>query len=104
MKLITDMLREYRNGKLVDHGSRLLAELVRAVDETGKPGELTIKIKIKPEKGGGSLKSVVAVVSAKRPEQDLPDAVFYSDADGNLHRNDQNQNEMFKEARAAGST
>jgi 6-phosphogluconate dehydrogenase len=107
VKLITDILREYRNGKLADYASRLLAECVHAVDDTGKPGEVTITLKITPEKGGGSFKGIKASVKMKRPEPDIPEAVFYSDADGNLHRSDPNQNEMFKDVsgqgRAAGS-
>lgn len=43
MRLITDILREYRNGRAADMASRDLAECVRAVDETGKAAELTIK-------------------------------------------------------------
>lgn len=53
MRLITDVLREIRKGRAVDQASRLLAELVRAVDETGKPGNITITLTVKPEKGGG---------------------------------------------------
>lgn len=98
MRPITDILRDYRNGKLADYASRIFNECTRAVDETGKVGEVTIKIKIKPEKGGGSLKNLVATVTMKRPEPDIPEAVFYSDADGNLHRADPNQAEMFKDA------
>jgi hypothetical protein len=107
MKLITDILREYRNGRLADFASRQLNECVRAVDETGKPGEITITLKIKPEKGGGSQKTITAGIKTKLPQPDMPEAVFFSDKQGDLHRADPNQNEMFKEAdrgpRVAGS-
>lgn len=98
MRLITDILREIRRGRAVDQASRMLAELVRAVDETGKPGELTIKLKVKPEKGGGSQKTILAEIKAKKPEGDIPEAVFFSGPDGDLHRSDPEQGEMFKEA------
>lgn len=97
MRPITDVLREYRNGRLADIASQRLAELVQAVDETNKPGELTIKFKVKPEKGGGSQKTIACDVKSKIPEIDLPEAVFFSDDEGNLHRTDPAQREMFKD-------
>lgn len=98
MRLITDILREYRNGRLADFASRELNECVRRVDETGKPGEVTITLKIKPEKGGGSQKTITAGVKSKMPQPDIPEAVFFSDAEGDLHRADPKQNEMFTDA------
>jgi hypothetical protein len=98
MKLITDVLREYRRGSPVDQASRLLAEVVRAVDETGKAGEVTIKVKVIPDKDGGSGKELAVEVKCKRPERDLPKAVFFSDPNGDLHRTDPAQSEMFSEA------
>ena len=44
MKPITDTLRSLRSGVLVDEATDALAELVNAVMETGKAGELTIKL------------------------------------------------------------
>lgn len=104
MRPITDILRDIRKGRAVDLASQRLAEIVQAVDETGKPGELTITMKVKPEKGGGSQKSIAVSVKAKIPEVDLPEGVFFSDADGDLHRTDPQQQEMFSEAggRTAG--
>lgn len=98
MRLITDILREYRNGRAADLASRKLAELVQAVDETGKAGTLTITFKVKPEKGGGSQKTIACEIKAKPPETDLPEAVFFSDEEGALHRADPKQSEMFREA------
>lgn len=94
MKPITDVLREIRGGKAVKTLSRMFAEVVLAVDETGKPGELTIKLKVKPEKGGGSAKVISCVANAKKPHDDIPEAIFFSDAEGDLHRSDPAQAEM----------
>lgn len=98
MRPITDVLREIRKGRAVDLASERLADLVRAVDETGKAGSVTITLKVKPEKGGGSQKTIAVEVKAKIPEIDLPEAVFFSDGEGDLHRSDPQQSEMFKEA------
>lgn len=100
MRPITDVLREARGGRVADLASRRLAELVQAVDDTNKVGEITIKIKVKPEKGGGSQKQLVFDVKSKLPEHDLPEATFFSDANGDLHRSDPAQSEMFKDTAA----
>lgn len=99
MRPITDVLREYRKGRAVDLASQRLAELIMAVDETNKAGEITVKIKVKPAKGGGSEKTLHIDVKSKIPEVDLPEAVFFSDSEGNLHRTDPAQQELtFRDA------
>jgi hypothetical protein len=103
MRLITDVLREIRRGRAVEQATRLLGEVVRAVDETGKVGTVTIEIKVKPEKGGGSQKTLLCSVKAKKPEADIPEAVFFSDPEGDLHRSDPTQAEMFGDAADLGS-
>jgi hypothetical protein len=108
MRPITDVLREYRRGKAVDHASERLAELIQAVDLTRKAGEIILKIKVKPAKDGGAEKTLQIDVKTKIPELDLPEAIFFSDAGGNLHRTDPSQSEMrFRDTadddRTAGS-
>lgn len=98
MRPITDILREIRKGRAVDLASQRFAELIQAVDDTGKGGELTITLKVKPEKGGGSQKTIIPIVKVKMPEADLAEAVFFSDSQGDLHRSDPSQREMFSEA------
>lgn len=98
MRPITDVLRDIRRGRAVDQATRMLAEVVRAVDETGKAGSVTITLTVKPEKGGGSQKTLLAAVKAKKPEADIPEAMFFSDGSGDLHRTDPQQSELFSEA------
>lgn len=105
MRLITDILREYRKGTVVSLATSLLAEVVRAVDETGKAGEVTIKIKINPSKDGSAEKTLVATVAHKKPIPEMQPAIFFSDKDGDLHRVDPAQREMeFAEARATAAS
>lgn len=104
MRPITDVLRDIRRGRAVEQATRLLAEVVRAVDETGKPGTVTLTLTVKPEKGGGSQKTLLCSVKHKKPEADIPEAVFFSDEDGDLHRSDPHQSEMFTDAaKSAGA-
>lgn len=102
MRPITDVLRDIRRGRAVEQATSLLAEIVRAVDETGKSGSVTMTLTVKPEKGGGSQKTLSVSVSCKKPQMDIPEAVFFSDADGDLHRSDPTQTEMFNEVKSSG--
>lgn len=99
MRLITDVLRDIRKGRPVEEATMALADVVRAVDETGKEGSVTITLKIKPAKHGGPEKTLIAEVKSKKPIADIAPAVFFSDRDGDLHRYDPAQEEMeLKEA------
>jgi hypothetical protein len=98
MKPITDIMREIRRGRGVELASDMLAEVVRAVEESGKKGSVTIKITVKPEDGGGNQKTIGMTVTSTVPRPTIPDAVFFSDGEGDLHRSDPNQGDMFVEA------
>lgn len=50
---ITDTLRILQGGTFMDECSELLADVVKSVDETGKPGKLTITLDLK--KSGGQV-------------------------------------------------
>jgi hypothetical protein len=94
MRLITDILRDIRKGRPVEEATMALADVVRAVDETGKEGSVTITLKIKPSKHGGPEKTLIAEVKAKKPIAEIAPAVFFSDGVGDLHRVDPSQEEM----------
>lgn len=98
MRPITDVLRDIRRGAVVDSASEALAEVVKAVLDTDKPGELTLKIKIKPRGKGDNVLLISVDLNAKRPQADLPDAFFYADLDGDLLREDPTQVRMFADA------
>lgn len=99
MRLITDVLRDIRRGRPVEEATNALADVVRAVDETGKEGSITITLKVKPAKHGGPEKTLICEVKAKKPIAEIAPAVFFSDDSGDLHRVDPNQEEMdLKEA------
>lgn len=99
MRLITDILREIRKGRPVEEATYALADVVKAVDETGKPGSVTITLTIKPAKHGGPEKTLICEVAAKKPRADIAPAIFFSDAEGDLFRIDPRQEEMsFTEA------
>lgn len=94
MRLITDVLRDIRKGRPVEEATMVLADVVRAVDETGKEGSVTITLKVKPAKHGGPEKTLVCEVKAKKPIAEIAPAVFFSNDEGDLHRYDPRQEEM----------
>ncbi len=98
MRLITDVLRDIRKGRVVDAASEELAAVVRAVLDTDKAGELTLKLKVKPQGKGDNAVIVSVAVASKRPQADLPDALFFADLDGDLLRDDPTQQRMFADA------
>src|SRR5262245_28944212 len=95
MRPFTDVLRDIRKGRVVEAASEELAEVVRGVLDTNKPGELTLKLSVKPQGKGDNAVIVGAKLAAKVPQADLPDALFFADLDGDLLRDDPTQQRMF---------
>ena len=98
MRPFTDVLRDIRKGRAVDTLTEELAEVVRAVLDTNKPGELTLKLKISPQGKGDNALIVSATSSQKIPRAKLPDGLFFADLDGDLLRDDPTQNRLFGDA------
>jgi hypothetical protein len=94
MRLITDILRDVRKGAAVEEATNALNDVVRAVDETGKKGSITIVLNVVPAPHGGPEKQIVVEVKSKKPIASIAPAVFFSDQDGDLHRSDPAQEEM----------
>jgi hypothetical protein len=90
-----DMLAHYRRGQLLRAADDELAAVVRAVRATNKTGELTLKIKINPSKTGDNELGIKAEVTSKVPKATMPDAVFFGDEKGELHRADPAQMDAF---------
>jgi hypothetical protein len=92
IRLFSDVLREIRNGEALDNLSEKLNQLVKAVDETGKGGELTLKITLKPMKSGAI--EICDDVKIKKPELPVGTSLFFPTVEGNLQRNDPRQTEI----------
>lgn len=69
----------------------LLGELVEAVNETGKDGQLTIKFKLK--KAGEHL-AVKADATITRPQHPTPESTFFIGQKGRLHRDNPRQTRL----------
>lgn len=80
-KPFTDTLRMLQSGQFADECTEKLAELVKQVDETGKPGKLTITLDLK--KAGGAL-AIVAKVTDKTPETPPEADLLWATVEGSL--------------------
>ena len=90
-----DVLSEVNKGVVADEAATKLAELVAAVQETGRKGTLKVLIEVAPVKGNDSIVQVSGSVDARPPKAPAPTSFFYPDDDGNLSRNDPNMFPMF---------
>lgn len=86
-------VQQQRSGGLHGELSDALAELVTAVQETQRPGTLTLSIKVAANKDGSTV-TVTDKVSTKIPEGDRGAAIFFIEGDGNLVRRDPRQIEL----------
>ena len=99
-RLVTDILGEIAGGALAERATDELAEATAAVIETRKAATVTITIKITPN--GENSVFVDGEVKAKVPKTSMPRSIFFTDAGGNLLRNDPTQPELpFKVAKTA---
>lgn len=89
-----ETLREVRQGAALDELADHLQTLVTAVQETGKKGELIIKIKLKPAERGAGAYSLTDEIVVKAPQPDKHGTLFFATPDGNLSRKDPRQQEL----------
>lgn len=88
----SDNLRYLGKGAINDELTEKMAELVKAVRETGKAGELVLKIKVGMMAAGNEdMVKLSPSVSAKIPEMESPVTIMYSTHDGDLLREDPNK-------------
>lgn len=87
-----DVVRELAAGKVYEDLTTQLGEVVTAVLETGKVGELSLKLSIKPN-GEGSVR-VLSDVKQKVPTPVVGETLFFATSSGSLIRNDPRQSEL----------
>lgn len=87
-----DVLRDLGGGNTYDELTARLAEVVEAVTETHKMGEISIKLKIKPNGDSGVI--VTDEIKAKVPEATRGDTVFFVTSGGSLVRQDPRQQDL----------
>lgn len=99
-------ISEWREGTLESELNDTMQGLVKACIETGKAGELTLKLKIEPytAKNGGHQVDITPKVESKNPKFDPGVGIFHVVTDDHgavvdLQREDPAQAKMFEELR-----
>jgi hypothetical protein len=97
---LLNVLMEMRGGAVATDCNQKFNEVLLAVLETGKKGELTIKLSVKPSKFaiGGTVLEVETnhECKLKKPELAVGQSLFFVTKDGILTRNDPTQTAMFE--------
>lgn len=102
--MVTDfiaVIAEMRNGQVAADISRKLNELMDAIRDTGGPGALTLKLKVKPSTidihEGVKEVEITHSCEITKPEKPIGKAIFFVSRDGNLTRTDPDQQELFEQ-------
>jgi hypothetical protein len=88
----SDVLGNLEGGRTFAELNDQLQDVVTAVMEHNKPGEITVVLKISPN--GQHAVSVAAAIKSKAPEANRGVTTFYADGAGNLLRRDPRQPEL----------
>lgn len=93
-RAFTDIIREINGGAFADELTEELSDLILACRSTGKSGELTLKIKLKPGKAQAPTMTVLHDLKVKAPEFERPEQYFYVTGNNSLLLNNPNQGKL----------
>lgn len=89
---VTDVLLRAKNGTLIPEASEKMSELVKRVDQTGKPGTLTIKLSVR--KGPAGSLAIEATSDLKLPKEEKIETLMFPTPEGNLLTEDPRQGNL----------
>lgn len=89
---IVDTLRHLNGGVFLDEASDALAEVVKAVDSTGKAGSVTITLNVRRATAGAM--AVAGKFSTKKPTESPIEALLFPTPEGNLLTEDPSQKKL----------
>ena len=99
---ITDTIRHIGGGVFIDTASDKMAELVSAVDASGKAGKLELAITVKKATRGGAM-HITGKVKLTKPAEEPMEAMLFATPEGNLVAEDPHQQKLDLKV-AAGAT
>jgi len=91
---ITDTLRALRGGQMLDEASEKLAELVQAVERTGKAGTLTLTLAIKPAGRAAGTLVISDKIKLTPPKEESAETLLWATPEGNLLTEDPRQQKL----------
>ena len=90
-KPFATFLLEHARGRSHDELSRVLRDLLVAIEDTGKGGSITYTLTIKPETRADHAVLVTDEIKSTTPTLDRPASIFFVDGQYALVRNDPRQ-------------
>jgi hypothetical protein len=91
-----------RGGYALNDAAKQLKEVIQAVEETGKVGEITLTLKIKPDKNDSRIVELIPDVKTKIPRRSYASGHAFIGKGHTLSKEDPAQLELLEERRAAG--
>jgi hypothetical protein len=92
MRPFTQTLDQLRFGTLTDDLTKALNELTIKCGDTGRSGELTLKLVLKPGKAGQI--EIVDDIKVKMPKDEKGSTIMFATVEGNLTREDPRQMQL----------
>lgn len=102
-----DVLADLRRGRMHEELTKALHEVLTACQETGKKGELTLKITISPQKVNDYETPRIDVtdqIGTKKPVKSVQPSTFFLTDDLNPVRRDPNQDDLGGPLRDVSAT
>lgn len=90
---ILETCRNIGGGRFIDEASEKLAELIRAVNESGRTGKVELIIGVKKATRGGAM-HVTGKVKLTKPAEEPMEAMLFSDEEGRLLTEDPKQQKL----------
>jgi hypothetical protein len=90
---ITDTLRHIGGGVFIDTASDKMAELVSAVDQSGKAGKITLTVTVKKATRGGAM-HITGKVQLTKPAEEPMEVMLFATPEGNLVADDPHQQKL----------
>jgi len=92
--MFINTLTRLNRGSCINELDDALAKLTQQCRMTGKPGVLTLKLKMKPVDASGDMMEISDAIAVSKPEMPRKAALFYATDTGQLCRNDPNQPDL----------
>lgn len=92
MKPFTDTINMLRYGTLNEELTKALVDLVAACTDTQKVGDLTLKLKLKPGKGGQI--EVFDEIKITPPKRERASSIVFATPENNLQTEDPRQRKL----------
>lgn len=91
---ILGVLTEHRGGEVLTELSAAMREVAEAVQNIGKSGTITLKIKVAVAQGTSNTLVISDEVKTTLPKAERRGSIFYVDPQNNLVRNDPAQHDL----------